>query len=134
MKAAELDESDAMHLIGAWYFDVRNISWIQRKTTILLFGQAPPVTYQEAEPYLFKSHDLDDPLWENDVLLGVMYVHIRRNDEAKKWCHHMMDRTVVTAKEGQLHDVVKTKYNEMRFCLLAPMFVVGTELCLCTAC
>ena len=60
MKAAQLDESDVMHLIGAWYFDVRNISWIQRKTTILLFGQAPPVTYQEAEPYLFKSHDLDD--------------------------------------------------------------------------
>ena len=48
------------------------------------------------------------------MLLGVMYVHIRRNDEAKKWYHHMLDRTVVTAKEQQLHDVVKKNYNKMR--------------------
>ena len=48
----------------------------------------------------------------NDALLGDMCVHIGRNDEAKKWHHHMLDRTVVTAKKHQVHDVVKMKHND----------------------
>ena len=112
MKAVEPDESDAMapHLIGAWSFDVANFSRVQRKATTALFGQVLSVTYQEAEPYLPKSHDLDGRI---EVLLGDLYVHIGRNDEAKKWNHHMLNRTVVTAKEQRLHGVVKKKCNEM---------------------
>ena len=67
MKAVEPDQSDAMarHLIGAWSLDVANFSRIQRKATAALFGQVLSVTYLEAEPYLPKSHDLDDSHFEN---------------------------------------------------------------------
>ena len=45
-----------------------------------------------------------------------MYVHIRRNDEAKKWYQDMLNRTVVTAKEQQLHAVVKKMQRDaLRF-------------------
>ena len=76
MKAAELDKSDAMaqHLIGAWYFDVAKISWIERNTTMLLFGQAPAVTYQDAKPYLFNSYDLDDTLWMMCFLVSCTFI------------------------------------------------------------
>ena len=116
LKAAELDDMDAttQHLIGAWYFNVANVSWIERKVAGTLFATVPSATYEEAEPYLLRSHELDNTLWENDVLLGDMYVLIKRTDEAKRWYRHMLDRQVVTPKEQQLHDAVQKKFNKLR--------------------
>ena len=104
MKAAELDEGGAMaqHPIGVPYFDVTDFSSIQRKAT---------TAYQEKN-LTCSSRTI------STTLGGDTYVHMRRNDEANKWCHYMLDRTLVTAKKQQVHDVVKMKYNEMRWGLL----------------
>ena len=99
-KAIELNPTDATtyHCLGAWCWAILQISWLERQAASLLFGTPPTSSYEEAEKYLLKSHELDPKQTANTLLLGDLYYQQKKWEEAKKWYNIAADIPAITQK------------------------------------
>lgn len=86
LRAIELDpKNDAnYHVMGRWHFALSDLSWIEKKVAEIVYGKLPEASFEEAEYYFKKAHELapDDPrhlLW-----LGKTQLKLGKKEEAKK--------------------------------------------------
>jgi len=83
--AIKLDpKNDAnYHVMGRWHYALSDLSWIEKKVAEIVYGKLPEASFEEAEYYFKKAHELapDDPrhlLW-----LGKTQLELGKKEEAK---------------------------------------------------
>eukprot|EP00755_Sulcionema_specki_P016657 Sspe_Gene.10514::Locus_3519_Transcript_2_2_Confidence_0.750_Length_1362::g.10514::m.10514 len=109
-KACELLPTDSVanHLMGAVYFNVAQLSWIEKKVASAVFAKVPEHTFEEAVVYLERADRAEPNFIRNSLMLGQAYDKMKRPEEAKKWYQHcaaMTARSVV--EEEQLSQCKK---------------------------
>ncbi|RKY47625.1 MAG: hypothetical protein DRP88_04050 [Candidatus Neomarinimicrobiota bacterium] len=84
--AIKLDpKNDAnYHIMGRWHYALSDLSWIEKKVAEVVYGKLPEASFEEAEYYFKKAHELapDDPrhlLW-----LGKTQLKLGKKEEARK--------------------------------------------------
>lgn len=84
--AIKLDpKNDAnYHVMGRWHYALSDLSWIEKKVAEIVYGKLPEASFEEAEYYFKKAHELapDDPrhlLW-----LGKTQLKLGKKEEARK--------------------------------------------------
>ncbi|MBO8130584.1 MAG: tetratricopeptide repeat protein [Candidatus Marinimicrobia bacterium] len=84
--AIKLDPTDDAnyHLMGRWHYALSDLSWIERQIATVVYGKLPKASFEEAEFFFKKAHELapDDPrhlLW-----LGKTQLKLGKKEEAKK--------------------------------------------------
>ncbi|HDN59393.1 MAG TPA: tetratricopeptide repeat protein, partial [Candidatus Marinimicrobia bacterium] len=83
--AIKLDpKNDAnYHVMGRWHYALSDLNWIEKKVAEIVYGKLPEASFEEAEYYFKKAHELapDDPrhlLW-----LGKTQLELGKKEEAK---------------------------------------------------
>ncbi|XP_026473649.1 regulator of microtubule dynamics protein 1-like [Ctenocephalides felis] len=85
MKATELNPSDATawYMLGEWCYHVADISWHERKLAIILFGEPPYSTFEEALRYFQKAEETEPLFYSNNLLmLGKTYYRLGKTEPA----------------------------------------------------
>ena len=78
-------DSVANHVLGAFYYHVANLSWVERNVASAVFHAVPSHTFQEAIPFLHKAQDADPTFIRNALMLGDAYKNVGKTAEAKQW-------------------------------------------------
>lgn len=114
-KAAELDPKDPIcqHFLGIWYFNFAEMSWRTRKFAKEILGSLPTSTYQEALEHFQKAEEMEPKFsGKNDLMLGTVFLRMKKMDEAKKWLEKATRSFCKTVEdqEAQLeaHRMLKT--------------------------
>lgn len=85
LKATELNPSDAVawYMLGEWCYYVADISWYERKLAIVLFGEPPVSTFEEALRCFQKAEETEPLFYSNNLLmLGKTYYKLGKTEPA----------------------------------------------------
>jgi tetratricopeptide (TPR) repeat protein len=77
------DDDAAYSIKGSFYRAVGNVSWFQRQLAAIFIGKVPDGGYEEAEVALKKAVALAPDVMRHQYELGILYIDMGRNDEAK---------------------------------------------------
>lgn len=85
-----LDPNDdaAYSILGSFYRALGNVSWFQRQLAAIFVGKVPEGGYDEAEVALKKAISLAPDVMRHQYELGVLYIDMGRQDEARKILKH----------------------------------------------
>ncbi len=78
------NDDAAYSIIGSFYRALGNVSWFQRQIAALFLGRVPDGGYEEAEAALKKAIALAPDVMRHQYELGVLYIDMGRQDEARK--------------------------------------------------
>jgi len=109
LKAIELDpdEPGNYHVMGRWHFALADLSWIERQIASIIYATPPKASFEEAEKYFLKAHELEPDDVRHVLWLGKTYIELDKEDQAKK-----MFETVLKMKAESDSD--KAMQNEAR--------------------
>eukprot|EP01007_Sphenomonas_quadrangularis_P000763 NODE_1613_length_811_cov_226.534121_g1348_i0.p2 GENE.NODE_1613_length_811_cov_226.534121_g1348_i0~~NODE_1613_length_811_cov_226.534121_g1348_i0.p2 ORF type:complete len:219 (-),score=45.68 NODE_1613_length_811_cov_226.534121_g1348_i0:155-787(-) len=111
LRAVELTPTDGTshHLLGAWFYNVANVGWIERKVATALFASPPEGTYEEAIPYLERAHELLPDFHDNALMLGDAYKALSQPQKAKEWYLKLAAMPTRTEEETRLVNEGKSR-------------------------
>eukprot|EP01061_Rhynchopus_euleeides_P008425 TRINITY_DN17495_c0_g2_i1.p1 TRINITY_DN17495_c0_g2~~TRINITY_DN17495_c0_g2_i1.p1 ORF type:complete len:202 (+),score=84.19 TRINITY_DN17495_c0_g2_i1:90-695(+) len=95
-------DSVANHVLGAFYFHIANLSWIERNVASAVFHTVPSHTFDESLPFLQKAQAADPTFIRNALMLGDTLTHLKRPAEAKGWYERCSAFTPSSAIEEPL--------------------------------
>jgi len=109
LKAIELDpdEPGNYHVMGRWHFALADLSWIERQIASIIYATPPKASFEEAEKYFLKAHELEPDDVRHVLWLGKTYIELDKEDQARK-----MFETVLKMKAESDSD--KAMQNEAR--------------------
>eukprot|EP01064_Diplonema_japonicum_P031743 TRINITY_DN5772_c2_g1_i1.p1 TRINITY_DN5772_c2_g1~~TRINITY_DN5772_c2_g1_i1.p1 ORF type:complete len:202 (+),score=50.68 TRINITY_DN5772_c2_g1_i1:47-652(+) len=102
-------DSVANHVLGAFFFHVSNLSWVEKKVASTLFATPPSHTFTEALPYLHKAQEAEPTYIRNALMLGDTYTNVGNREEARKWYTHCSVQQATTLIEEPLIAQCKAK-------------------------
>lgn len=73
----------AWHVLGCWYERMAEISTLKRAAAKLLYGEIPAGSSEDAVVCFKKAIKLDPERLSYHIELGLAYVHLGKNEEAK---------------------------------------------------
>ena len=79
------NDSVANHVLGAFYYHVANLSWVEKKVAAALFHTVPAHTFDEALPYLLKAQEAEPTFIRNALMIGDTEAHLGHKKEAQEW-------------------------------------------------
>ena len=103
------NDSVANHVLGAFYYHVSTLSWIERKVAGAIFHQVPDHKLPESLPYLHRAQTAEPTFIRNALMLGDTYAQLSKSDEAKKWYSHCSKQTPTSLIEETLIEKCKSK-------------------------
>ncbi|GAM24828.1 hypothetical protein SAMD00019534_080030, partial [Acytostelium subglobosum LB1] len=88
-RSLELNPSDptTMHLMGRFYYQIANISWVERTIATALFGALPVCTFQDALDYFLKSDAVETSTIRirNGLFIADTYYGMKDWPKSKEW-------------------------------------------------
>jgi tetratricopeptide (TPR) repeat protein len=82
------NDDAAYSIKGSFYRAMGNVSWFQRQLAAIFVGKAPKGGYEEAEVALKKAIALAPDVMRHHYELGILYIDMDREDEARKILKH----------------------------------------------
>ena len=82
------NDDAAYSIKGSFYRAIGNVSWFQRQLAAIFIGKVPDGGYEEAEEALKKAVALAPDVMRHQYELGVLYIDMGRNNEAKAVLEH----------------------------------------------
>ena len=88
--ALSLNPNDdaAYSIKGSFYRAMGNVSWFQRQLAAIFVGKVPKGGYEEAESALKKAIALAPDVMRHQYELGILYIDMDREDEAREVLEH----------------------------------------------
>ncbi len=85
-KAIALDpkEDSNYHVMGRWHFELADLSWAERQVASLIYATPPKASFEEAEQYFQKAHQLKPKEIRHLLWLGKTQLKLKKKDQAKK--------------------------------------------------
>jgi tetratricopeptide (TPR) repeat protein len=85
LRAIALNPNDdiAYSILGSFYREVANISWLEKKLALTFIGKIPDGTFQDSKNAFDKSIALNPTLMRNWYELGLLYIYWDKDAEAK---------------------------------------------------
>ncbi|MCK9243876.1 MAG: hypothetical protein M0R34_03975 [Candidatus Marinimicrobia bacterium] len=97
-KAIALDpRNDAnFHVMGRWHFELANLSWAERQIASLIYAAPPKATFEEAEQFFQKAHEIEPQEIRHLLWLAKTQVAMKKKDAAKKNLQQALAITAVS--------------------------------------
>ncbi|HPC36001.1 MAG TPA: hypothetical protein P5268_09675 [Candidatus Marinimicrobia bacterium] len=85
-KAIALDpkEDSNYHVMGRWHYELADLSWAERQVASLIYATPPKATFEEAEQFFQKAHELKPQEIRHLLWLGKTQLKLKKKDQAKK--------------------------------------------------
>ena len=85
MRAIALNPKDdiAYSILGSFYREVANISWLEKKLALTFIGAIPEGTFQDSKNAFDKAMALNPTMMRNWYEMGLLYVYWDKEPEAK---------------------------------------------------
>lgn len=87
-KAAQLDPKDATtrYLLGAWCYNITEISWVERQAAAVLFATPPTSTYEQALAHFLEAERIEPGFYSSNTLhIAKVYDRLKLKDDAVAW-------------------------------------------------
>jgi tetratricopeptide (TPR) repeat protein len=99
VRAIELNPGNdaAYSILGSFYRALGNVGWIQRSLASVFLGSIPPGGRAEAESALKTAVALAPDVMRHQYELGVLYIDMGREDEARAALHAALELPAKTA-------------------------------------
>ncbi|KAJ9463216.1 Regulator of microtubule dynamics protein 1 [Diplonema papillatum] len=106
-------DSVAQHMLGAFYFHLANLSWIEKNVASAIFHVVPTHTISEALPHLLHAQDAEPTFIRNSLMLGDCYNLLGDKDIARHWYSHCAAQKASCLIEVPLLEQCKTKLKDL---------------------
>jgi tetratricopeptide (TPR) repeat protein len=85
-KAIALDPKNDSnyHVMGRWHFALADLSWAERQIASLIYATPPKASFEEAEQFFRKAHELKPNDIRHLLWLGKTQIALRKKDAARK--------------------------------------------------
>lgn len=91
------NDDAAYSIKGSFYRAMGNVSWFQRQLAAIFVGNVPRGGFEEAEATLKKAIELAPEVMRHHYELGILYIDMDREDEARKALEHAATLPVTVA-------------------------------------
>lgn len=88
LKALELNPGDSqvLHGLGMWCYNISGWSWIQRKVACAVFEAPPESSYQEALKYFLEAESRSPrSSAENVLIIAKCYLKMQKTSQAREY-------------------------------------------------
>lgn len=93
-EAVRLNPKDPIlhHLLGRFFYEIAQLTWLERSVANTLFGPVPEGSYPDAIKCLLQSETMNEtPYKDNRLLLAKCFIQSKKYEEAAGWLKKAAD-------------------------------------------
>lgn len=115
-RAVELNPDDptSWYLLGAFEFNMAELSWIQRKIVSTLFATPPNGDYAKALEYFQRAESKKSGFYStNWLMMGKCYIALKDNESGKRYLEKAANCTVLSEDDRKCKQEAETLLKKM---------------------
>ncbi len=115
LKSIELDKSDPSnyHVMGRWHYALADLSWIERQVAIVIYATPPKASFDEAEKFFKKAHELEPDEIRHMLWLGKTYIELDKEDTAQKTLETCLKMKATDSADKGMQEEAKTLLKKL---------------------
>lgn len=115
LKAIELDpDEDAnYHVMGRWHFALADLSWAERQIASLIYAKPPEASFEEAEKFFTKAHQLKPDDIRHLLWLGKTQIKLKKEAAAKTTLQKALALPATSDSDKAMQQEVRTLLKKL---------------------